>query len=195
MAKSTNKATKGRIAERIVANELEYRGFRVTNLNREGVEANADLLAAKDGKIWQVQVKGADNAEEAAGDWWFQYGFCNENIIARKEKMFNRGHSFYSANVVILLAIRSPRDYCCVVLPLDEADEAAECNLDFTYRRPRADGQPRKPHMVWCWLKPRPGAKKERVEALEYKILDKYKENSTDAFSSEGASALTTTVG
>ena len=38
----------GRIAERIVANELEFRGFRVSDLNREGTSANADLLAARD---------------------------------------------------------------------------------------------------------------------------------------------------
>jgi methanogenic corrinoid protein MtbC1 len=33
----------GRIAERIVANELEARGFRVSDLNSDGTAANADL--------------------------------------------------------------------------------------------------------------------------------------------------------
>jgi hypothetical protein len=34
----------GRIAERIVSNELEARGFRVSDLNSDGAAANADLL-------------------------------------------------------------------------------------------------------------------------------------------------------
>jgi hypothetical protein len=45
-----NKHNVGRIAERIVSNELEYRGFRVSDPNKEGTSANADLLAAKVGK-------------------------------------------------------------------------------------------------------------------------------------------------
>jgi hypothetical protein len=47
----------GRISERIVSNELEFRGFRVSDLNKEGTSANADLLAAKDGKTWQIQPR------------------------------------------------------------------------------------------------------------------------------------------
>ena len=34
------KSNVGRITERIVANELEYRGFRVSDLNKEGGSAN-----------------------------------------------------------------------------------------------------------------------------------------------------------
>ena len=75
-----NKHNVGRIAERIVSNELEYRGFRVSDLNKEGTSANADLLAAKDGKTWQIQVKG----DTADNGWWFGYGYCNEAIIAGK---------------------------------------------------------------------------------------------------------------
>jgi hypothetical protein len=54
----------GRIAERIVSNELEFRGFRVSDLNSAGLSANADLLAAGHGKVWQIQVKGATNTEK-----------------------------------------------------------------------------------------------------------------------------------
>ena len=43
----------GRTAGRIVSNELRSRGFRVSDLNKEGTSANADLLAAKGGKAWQ----------------------------------------------------------------------------------------------------------------------------------------------
>ena len=55
-----NQTNVGRIAERIVSNELEYRGFRVSDLNKEGTSANADLLAAKDGKATQIQVSRAE---------------------------------------------------------------------------------------------------------------------------------------
>ena len=42
-----HKGNVGRIAERIVSNELEFRGFRVSDLNKEGTSANADLLAVQ----------------------------------------------------------------------------------------------------------------------------------------------------
>lgn len=48
-----------RIAERIVSNEFGFRGFRVSDIKKEGTSANADLLAAKTGKTQQIQVKGA----------------------------------------------------------------------------------------------------------------------------------------
>jgi len=40
----------GRIAERIVANELEAYGFRVSDLNKDGMAANADLVAISRGR-------------------------------------------------------------------------------------------------------------------------------------------------
>ena len=85
----------GKVAERIVMNELEARGYRVTDLNKDGLSANADLIAAKGGKIWQIQVKGSTNTMDKR--WWIQYGYCTPEIIAGKIKMFNRHDSFYTA--------------------------------------------------------------------------------------------------
>jgi hypothetical protein len=51
-----NQHNVGRIAERIVSNELEFRGFRVSDLNKEGTSANADLLAARIGKTTTLSV-------------------------------------------------------------------------------------------------------------------------------------------
>lgn len=73
----------GRIAERIVANELEARAYRVTDLNRDGISANADLLASREGKVWQVQVKGATNGPSDR-HWWLQYGYCTQDMIEKK---------------------------------------------------------------------------------------------------------------
>jgi uncharacterized lipoprotein YajG len=46
----------GRIAERIIANELEARGFRVSDLNKDGPAANADLIAISRNQTLQIQV-------------------------------------------------------------------------------------------------------------------------------------------
>src|SRR4051794_27192424 len=68
----------GRIAERIVANELEARGFRVSDLNKDGTAPNADLLAVGPGRTLQIQVKGATNGPKDR--WWVGYGYCTEQI-------------------------------------------------------------------------------------------------------------------
>jgi hypothetical protein len=108
----------GRIAERIVANELEFRGFKVTDLNKDGLSPNVDLLAALDGRLLQVQVKGASQKMSSRWeDWWVGYGYCNQEIIDNKQPMFNRViGTFYKAEVVALVAVRTPSEYCCVIL-------------------------------------------------------------------------------
>jgi Holliday junction resolvase len=68
----------GRIAERIVANELEARGFRVSDLNRDGTVANADLLAVAPNLTLQVQVKGASNTD--TDPWRVEYRFARVRL-------------------------------------------------------------------------------------------------------------------
>ncbi|MFZ3243657.1 MAG: hypothetical protein WA185_01155, partial [Candidatus Acidiferrales bacterium] len=64
-----------RIAERIVANELEARGFPVSDLNKEGTAANADLLAVSPRqKPLQVRVRGSSNGPKDRL-WWVGYGY------------------------------------------------------------------------------------------------------------------------
>jgi hypothetical protein len=132
-----NKHNVGRIAERIVSNELEYRGFRVSDLNKEGISANADLLAACEGHTWQIQVKGSTYEN----GWWFGYGHCTEPVLAGTETMFNRSiHNFYKAQVVVLVCVKSPHEYQCLVLPEHVAEEAAQMNLDWATRPPKIKG-------------------------------------------------------
>jgi Holliday junction resolvase-like predicted endonuclease len=171
-----NKHNVGRIAERIVANELEYRGFRVSDLNKEGTSTNADLVAARDGRIWQIQVKGATNDQ---GAWWFQYGHCNEDIMAAKEPMFNRHSGFYTADIVVLVAVRSPREYCCLVMPVKEAERAADINLNREFRTLKANGAAHKPHKVWIPLgeTPRETTSKKPSYEKERQILNHHKDN------------------
>jgi len=176
-----NKHNVGRIAERIVSNELEFRGFRVSDLNKEGTSANADLLAAKTGKTWQIQVKGAteDNG------WWFGYGYCTDAIIAGKGKeegrMFNRcsTSSFYKAEIVVLVSVKRPHEYSCLVLPVEIAEKAAQVNLDREYRTPKKDGTPKKPGKVWVapdWPPKTRDASKASLFKEERELLVPYRD-------------------
>jgi hypothetical protein len=162
------KGNVGRIAERIVANELEYRGFRVSDLNKEGLSANADLLAVKGGRPWQIQVKGASyDTNYVDRGWWFGYGYCSDEIIAdRGQRMFNRATGFYKAEIVVLVCVRAPKDYHCLVLPVETAEEAAQMNLDYAYRPKKRDGSTRKPSKVWVALRYVPNTKDTAKKAL-----------------------------
>jgi hypothetical protein len=151
----------GRIAERIVSNELEAHGFRVSDLNSDGTAANADLLAIAGDKNYQVQVKGAAN--KPTERWWVGYGYCTTEIIASPgEPVFNRRKSFYTADVVVLVAIKAPMNYSCVVLPIDKAKEAVQLNLEYAYRTPTRTGEQKKPHLIWTYLEP--SARERRIE-------------------------------
>jgi hypothetical protein len=172
-----NRHNVGRIAERIVSNELESRGFRVSDLNKEGTSANADLLAAKDGKTWQVQVKGATTGGPA---WWVNYGFAHQEIIDGSKKMYNSVESFYRAEVVILVSVKSAHEYRCVILPEKEAEKAAQLNLDHAFRVLNANGSKKKPAKAWAYLEYNPKVRDQtRIPMLkkERDILLKYVDN------------------
>jgi hypothetical protein len=167
-----NRKNVSRIAERIVANELEARGFRISDLNTDGTAANADLLAVGHGQTLQIQVKGAANRPN---EWWFQYGYCTDEIILNHNiYMFNRRSSFYKADYVVLVAVRSPFEYQCAVLPVTEAERAAQLSLDHDYRKPRRDGQPKKPNKVYATLRSSPREKPNQLRDQEREILMTY---------------------
>ena len=157
----------GRIAERIVANELEARGFRVSDLNKEGIAPNADLVAILDGHPLQIQVKGATNDTQES---WVTYGYCTEQIIDRKAPMFNRKeHGFYEADFVVLVAVRSPAIYRCFVLPTDQAEKAAQWHLDGGYRAKK--WKPGKTHLT---LEPGPRAKRNAKVKEGRQLVKRY---------------------
>lgn len=158
----------GRIAERIVANELEARGFIVRDLNLEGLSANADLLAVKNGIVWQIQVKGATyDATYTEHGWWFGYGFCTEGHIRDcAAAFFNRHSNAFRADIVVLVCVRSPKDYQCVVLPLSVAEEAVQLNLGL-FRVKKPDGTDHKPGKVWFSFYPIKARTTARQEVLD----------------------------
>ncbi|HEV2183374.1 MAG TPA: hypothetical protein VGR39_06795 [Candidatus Acidoferrales bacterium] len=164
-----NRYNVGRIAERIIANELEARGFRVSDLNKEGTAANADLVAISPSQTLQIQVKGSTNGPKDRR-WWVGYGYFSETIVTGRKPIFNRAKSFYTANVVILVAVRSPKEYSCVVLPVDIAKRAAQKHLDAF----RARGWPRgRTNMK---LEPPPRAKEHPKVIQERAMLANYRD-------------------
>ncbi len=152
MVPKIGKQNVGKIAERIVANELESCGFLVRDLNLEGVSANADLLAIKDDQVWQIQVKGSsykENSRENYNGWWFQYGYCTEEHISDKNAaMFNRAKGPLKANCVAMVCVRSPFEYAYLLLPVKTAEKGAQINLDYGFRPNKVNGEPHRPAKV-----------------------------------------------
>jgi hypothetical protein len=133
------------------------------------------LLAVGHGKTWQIQVKGSANGPN---EWWVQYGYCTDEIIANRDaRMFNRRSSFYEADYVVLVAVRSPSEYRCLVLPVEEAERAAQLSLDRDYRVPRRDGQSKKPNKVYATLHSRPRERPNELRDQEREILKTYLDN------------------
>lgn len=168
-----NRENVGRIAERIVANEFEFRGFRVSDLNKEGLSANADLLAVKDGKAWQVQVKGASSD----GTWWVSYGFASQEKIDKQKPMFNSADSYYKADVVVLVWVESPSSYKCVVSPEVLAEALAQLCVDYSYRMLNRDGSVKKPGKTSVslhYLAKSPNADRLKMMEAEQSLLEAY---------------------
>lgn len=128
--------------------------------------ANVDFIASKDGRAFNVQVKGASNY--ASSRRAIYYGFCDDDIVAGRARMFNgKADAPLKADVVVFVGLRSPSDYWALVMPVERAEAAADINLDRYYRQPKANGDPRKPHKVWVDLEPSCRARKEANESTE----------------------------
>jgi hypothetical protein len=106
-----------------------------------------------------------------------QYGYCDADSIAKKQPIFNRVASFYKADIVALVAVRTPNEYCCVLLPVDKAEEAVQLNLDRDYRTLTLKGAPRRPHKIWVYLDKTPRFRDQTRRPLfdqELNILNAY---------------------
>ena len=103
----------GAIGERIVANELTFRGFLAVNANSgEENSPNCDLIALKDGQRRTIQVT-ATNASSHKVQYFLGY---------YKEV----GHHFNTktgpkADVVIAVYLYSLVNYSCLILPIKDA--------------------------------------------------------------------------
>lgn len=148
-----DKGNVGRIAERIVMNELEARGYHIIDLAYASrTFANVDFIASKNGRSFNVQVKATSvkpNKRRAV-----QYGYCNEELVADRAKtVFNgRTEAALRADVVVLVGVRSPKDYWAIVLPVDRAEECAQINIEQYYRQTKEDGSRRTPNKIFMEL-------------------------------------------
>jgi hypothetical protein len=129
-----------------------------------------------------LQVKGATQRKTAKGweSWWVNYGYCDEDIMAQKQPMFNRCDGYFKAHVVVLVAVRTPSEYRCVVLPAPVAEKVAQLNLDREFRTAKLTGGAHKPGKVWVGLDSIPKARDPNRIPLfrqELEILERYTDN------------------
>jgi hypothetical protein len=99
--------------------------------------------------------------------------------VAKKKPVFNQVSGFYRAEIVVLVAVRTPTEYCCVVLPVAEAEKAAQINLERDYRTTTLKGTSRQPHIIQVWLDRIPKFKdpaRSPLLAQELKILSAYRD-------------------
>lgn len=122
--------------------------------------------------------------------WWFQYGYCkNDHIQTSDAKMFNRVTSSFCADIVVLVCVKSPREYQCVVLPVEVAEKAAQINLNYAYRTKKRDGSEKKPSVVWtAFYIPKTTPEKREQMEREQKLIKPYIEKWDFA---EGATSTT----
>jgi len=147
-----NSGNVGRIAERIAMNELEARGFHIIDLAyMSKTSANVDFIASKAGRSFNIQVKGMSWNGMARAR--VQYGHCNDAMIDGRASVFNRSSNFaLIADVIVLLAVRSPSQYRAIVMPVDVAEQAAQLNMDGYHRKEKIKGGKRKPSKIWTDL-------------------------------------------
>lgn len=105
--------------------------------------------------VTMLHVRPRASAQVFAEHRWND-GFSNEAIIDRRKLVFNSTSGFYRAQIVVLVSVKSPAEYQCLVLPVDKAEEAAQLNLDRSYRTLNADGSRKRPGPVWIALEYHP---------------------------------------
>jgi hypothetical protein len=78
--------------------------------------------------------------------------------------------SFYEADIVALVAVRSPTEYLCFILPVDVAEKAAQLHLDASFRF--RNWKPGKTHLT---LEPSPRAKDHPSVIKERELISCYR--------------------
>ena len=126
------------IGERIVANELTFRGFLAVNAN-SGEEnfPNLDLIALKGGQRSTIQVK-ASNASSHKGQ--YRLGQYRET-----GDYFNR-KTGPKADVIIAVYLYSPIKYSCLILPVKDAERVCRQHGARWMNTPKRNGQKRSPN-------------------------------------------------
>lgn len=136
----------GDIGERIVAAELEARGWAVS-LPRVN-QPNYDLIAEKSFGPVYVQVKTSSEKQRLD---WIAAGKCTEGILYNGRPMLNSVEAERPCDVVVCVTylLADPRRYQCWVFPKDEAEEIFRRQAIAYYSQRKRDGSARKPGPVF----------------------------------------------
>ncbi|MDX2224141.1 MAG: hypothetical protein SFV21_15430 [Rhodospirillaceae bacterium] len=177
MKTKTSRTSRGKIAERIVMNELASRDINVTDLNKDGFAPNADLIASVEGRLFPIQVKGAKVKPKQ--NWWLQFGGCTPANFSGEEPVFNSKIDNFKVSLVALVAIKSPRNYRCFMMPVWFAEKLAQEAIDADFRKPKKDGSQKKLHLIWIWAESgkskrndSPNLDRLRKKLLKYEVVD-----------------------
>ncbi len=125
------------IGERIVANELTYRGWLAVNTNSgEENSPNIDIIALKDGKRVTIQVKSTNakckNHSYHLGRYQKDDGECYFNTKAGVK-----------ADFVVAVYLFSPNNYSCLITPIKEAESMCQQHGAYWANKPKKDGAQR----------------------------------------------------
>ena len=125
------------LGERIVANELTFRGWLVVNTNSgEQNSPNIDLIALKGDKRVTIQVK-TTGAQSHKGQHFMGY--------YREEGGYFNSKPGPKCDFVVTVHVYAPTDYSCLVLPVAEAEDMCGLHGEYWMNVPKKDGDMRSP--------------------------------------------------
>lgn len=120
------------IGERLVSNELTFRGWTVINANAGEQNApNIDLIALNKKNRITIQVK-CSTAKSHKDQHFFGYS-------GSKGKLFNTKDG-PEADFIVSIYVHSPCQYSCLVLPTKTAERACQKHREYWQDNPKRDG-------------------------------------------------------
>ena len=126
------------LGERIVANELTFRGWLAVNTNSgEENSPNIDLIALKGEKRITIQVK-TSGARSHKGQHFMGY--------YKEEGRYFNTKDGPSCDFVVAVYVYSPDSYSCLVLPVDDAEEVCRQHGKYWMNVPKKNGERRSPN-------------------------------------------------
>ncbi len=126
------------IGERIVANELTFRGWLAVNANSgEENSPNVDLMALRGDKRVTIQVK--TSSARSNEDQHFM-GYYKE------QGAYFNAKPGPTSDFVVSVYVNSPTNYRCLVLPVGDAERMCKLAGEHWMNVPKKDGGRRSPN-------------------------------------------------
>ena len=126
------------VGERIVANELTFRGWLVVNANSgEENSPNIDLIALKDDERVTIQVKTSGARSHKDQHFMGYY---------REEGSYFNTKPGPTCDFVVSVYVYAPSRYSCLVLAVGDAERMCKLHGDNWINVPKKDGERRSPN-------------------------------------------------